>query len=46
MTADSLGSPERALLLLRTYLHALVQFARVASWVTEMPAVGEAARLH
>lgn len=46
MTADSIASPERALLLLRTYLHALLQFARVASWVTEMPAVGEAARLH
>lgn len=46
MTAESIASPERALLLLRTYLHALLQFARVASWVTEMPAVGEAARLH
>jgi len=46
MTADSLSSPERTLVLLRTYLHALLQFARVASWVTEMPAVGETARLH
>jgi hypothetical protein len=46
LTAESVASPERALVLLRTYLHPLLQFARVASWATEMPAVGEAARLH
>ncbi len=46
LTAESVASPERALVLLRTYLPPLLQFARVASWATEMPTVGEAARLH
>lgn len=46
MLADSIAAPDRVLIQIRTYLPHLLQFARVTCWATEMPAIGEAARLH
>ncbi|MDR5684214.1 MAG: nucleotidyltransferase domain-containing protein [Armatimonadota bacterium] len=46
MFADTVTAPERVLIHIRTYLPHLLQFARVACWATEMPTLGEAARLH
>jgi hypothetical protein len=46
MLADSIAAPDRVLMQIRTYLPHLLQFARAACWATEMPAIGEAARLH
>jgi AraC-like DNA-binding protein len=46
VTAGSVDRPERTLGILRAYLPALLHFARVSAWATDLPEGGEGSRIH